>query len=174
TWSILADTGCTCAGWAWTGWAWAIVVPETGTIRATATAAARLFTIELPVPRRPAVISQSLPVPGQADLHATLILALRFVTNRRIHGRVAPAGVRERRVGELCRSAEVVHLLQPVDRGREALVTRLELQRQVERVVPRLVQVAAVEPQAVLLRGLPHVALLALPGAGVLGGVGAQ
>src|SRR5256885_7705415 len=40
---------------------------------------------------------------------------------------------------------------------------------QVQRVVARLVQVAAVEPQRLLLRGLPHVALLALPRSRVLG-----
>ena len=55
----------------------------------------------------------------------------------------------------------------------ERIVRRLyaELQREVERVVPGLVQVAAVHPQVGHLGGLPHVALLALPGPRVLGGV---
>ena len=35
-------------------------------------------------------------------------------------------------------------------------------------------QVAAVEPQPILLRGLPHVPLFALPRPGVLGGVRAK
>ncbi|MCO5546654.1 hypothetical protein L7F22_000088 [Adiantum nelumboides] len=69
---------------------------------------------------------------------------------------------------------EVVALLQRVDRGVDARLARLELQRQVERVEPGLVQVAAVEPQVLLLGGLPHVALLALPGTGVLGRVRAE
>ena len=41
-----------------------------------------------------------------------------------------------------------MHLLQPVDRRGDVLVPGLELQRQVQRVVPGLVQVAAVEPEA--------------------------
>ena len=40
--------------------------------------------------------------------------------------------------------------------------------------MPRLVEVAAVEPQRILFGRLPHVALLALPGTWVLGGVRAQ
>src|SRR4051812_35363519 len=71
-------------------------------------------------------------------------------------------------------SPQVVHLLQPVHRRRDPLVASLQLQREVQRVVPRLVQVAAVEPQRLLPGGLPHVALLALPRAGVLDGVRAQ
>ena len=61
-----------------------------------------------------------------------------------------------------------------VDRGLEALEARLQLQREELRVVPRLVEVAAVHPQVRHLRRLPHVALLALPRTGVLGGVGAE
>ncbi|MCY1209700.1 hypothetical protein D9M72_213620 [compost metagenome] len=67
-----------------------------------------------------------------------------------------------------------MHLLQAVDLHRHPHLPRLQLQGQVLRVVPGLVQVAAVEPERILLRGLPHVALFALPGAGVLGGVRAQ
>jgi hypothetical protein len=37
--------------------------------------------------------------------------------------------------------------------------------------VPRLVQVAAMKPQGLLLGGLPHVALLALPRPRILGSV---
>src|SRR5256885_5351055 len=48
---------------------------------------------------------------------------------------------------------------------------RLEVQREVERVVAALHQVAAVEPEAGLFRRLPHVAELAFPWTGgVLGG----
>src|SRR6476620_536630 len=50
----------------------------------------------------------------------------------------------------------------------------LELQRQVQRVVTRLVQVPTVKPQRLLLRRLPHVALLALPWTWVLGGFGTE
>ena len=53
---------------------------------------------------------------------------------------------------------------------RQAFHARLQLQRQVLRIVARLVQVAAVEPQRRLLRRLPHVALLAFPGSGVFRG----
>src|SRR3954453_4367416 len=73
--------------------------------------------------------------------------------------------------GSLC---QVVHLLKPVDGRLEADGARLELQREVERIVARLVQVAAVEPQRLLPGRLPHVALLALPRPGVLLGVRAE
>ena len=43
-------------------------------------------------------------------------------------------------------SAEVMDLLQAVDRGRDADLTGLELQPEEERVVPGLVQVTAREP----------------------------
>src|ERR1700755_133241 len=72
------------------------------------------------------------------------------------------------------RSAQVVHLLQAVHRSSDALVAGRQLQGQIQRVMPRLVQVAAVEPQILLLGRLPHVALLALPRAGVFGGVAAK
>src|SRR4051794_12959548 len=65
-------------------------------------------------------------------------------------------------------SAEVMHLRQAVDGRVDPDRARLELQGEVEGVVPRLMQVAAVEPQGLLLRRLPHVALLALPGTRVL------
>src|SRR4051812_36980661 len=65
-------------------------------------------------------------------------------------------------------SALVVDLLQPVYRRVDPDLPRLELQREVQGVVARLVQVAAVEPQRLLLGRLPHVALLALPRPGVL------
>src|ERR1700710_2028530 len=70
--------------------------------------------------------------------------------------------------------SRVMHFLKPVHRRRNAHLPRLQLQRQELRVMARLVQVAAVEPQGLLLRRLPHVALFALPGAGVLGGGGAE
>src|SRR5579871_5388535 len=57
----------------------------------------------------------------------------------------------------------VVHLGALVDGCRDALHARFELQGQVVRVVARQGEVAAVEPQALLSRRLPHVAQLALP-----------
>src|ERR1700685_1395594 len=63
--------------------------------------------------------------------------------------------------------ADVMRLLQPVDWRRQALHPRLQLQRQILRIVPGLVEIAAVEPQGFLLGRLPHIAQLALPGAGV-------
>src|SRR4051812_48251849 len=51
---------------------------------------------------------------------------------------------KRRRLERRSRSARVVHLGQSVDRRRDALVAGLQLQREVERVVTRLVQVAAV------------------------------
>ena len=50
-------------------------------------------------------------------------------------------------------------VLSAVDRCRDAFHPDLQLQRPKLRVVPRLVQVAAMEPQGFLLGGLPHVAL---------------
>src|SRR6478735_2474310 len=71
-------------------------------------------------------------------------------------------------------SRQVVGLREGVDGRVDALHPGLELHREVAGVVPRLVQVAPVEPQVVLSRGLPHVAQLALPGARVLRRVGAE
>src|SRR5450830_1013634 len=45
---------------------------------------------------------------------------------------------------------QVVHLLQAVDLHGQPFLARLELQRQVQRVMARLVQIAAVEPQRLL------------------------
>src|SRR5690606_16880715 len=45
---------------------------------------------------------------------------------------------------------------------------------QVQRVMPRLMQVTAVKPEVLLLGGLPHVAQLAFVRARILGGAGAQ
>src|SRR3954454_13217228 len=83
-------------------------------------------------------------------------------------------GLSEKTTWWRIRSGKVVDLLEAVDGRVDALHARFELQREVERVVARLVQVAAVEPQRVLVRRLPHVALLALPRARVLLGVRAQ
>src|SRR3954451_13592742 len=83
-------------------------------------------------------------------------------------------GLSEKTAWWRIRSGKVVALLEAVAGRVDALHARLELQRQVERVVARLVQVAAVEPQRLLPRRLPHVALFALPRAGVLGRVRAE
>ena len=53
--------------------------------------------------------------------------------------------------------------LQAIDRRRNALLARPQLQRKELRVVTRLVQIAAMEPEPFLLRRLPHVALFAPP-----------
>src|ERR1700710_941282 len=63
---------------------------------------------------------------------------------------------------------------QRVDRGRKPFHSRLQLKRQILRVMARLMQVAALEPETRLLRRLPHIAQLALPGTWILGGVGAE
>src|ERR1700749_2546497 len=64
--------------------------------------------------------------------------------------------------------------LQAIDRRRNSFVACFQLQREELRIMARLMQIAAVEPQAVLLGRLPHVALFALPWAGVLGRVRAE
>src|ERR1043165_5435882 len=61
-----------------------------------------------------------------------------------------------------------MHFSEFVDRSWYTLHARLELKRQELRVVPRLVQVAAVKPQAGLPRWLPHVAKLTFPRSWVL------
>src|SRR6266702_3293433 len=71
-------------------------------------------------------------------------------------------------------SGLVVDGLQAIDRRRDALVACFQLQGKELRVMARLMQIAAVEPQAFLLRRLPHVALFAFPWAGVLGRVRAE
>src|SRR5690349_19790533 len=70
--------------------------------------------------------------------------------------------------------AEMMNLRQGMNRRRNALQPGLELQREVAGIVPRLGQVAAMEPQPGLLRGLPHAAQFALPRAGVVGRVAAE
>ncbi|KAA3452615.1 hypothetical protein C7I87_00070 [Mesorhizobium sp. SARCC-RB16n] len=55
-----------------------------------------------------------------------------------------------------------------VDRCGQAKLPGLQLQRQILRIVARLMEVAAMEPQRLLLGRLPHVALLAFPGTGVV------
>mmetsp|Transcript_23186 Transcript_23186/g.51502 ORF Transcript_23186/g.51502 Transcript_23186/m.51502 type:complete len:200 (+) Transcript_23186:135-734(+) len=67
-----------------------------------------------------------------------------------------------------------MHGAEAVDPPPHLLHARLQLQRQVARVVPGLVQVPPVEPQPLHLRGLPHIAQFALPRPRVLGGVRAQ
>mmetsp|Transcript_14521 Transcript_14521/g.38603 ORF Transcript_14521/g.38603 Transcript_14521/m.38603 type:complete len:787 (-) Transcript_14521:9-2369(-) len=71
-------------------------------------------------------------------------------------------------------SGGVVDLLQPVDLRLQAQRAGLQLEREVERVAPVHLQVAAVHPQPLHLRGLPHVPELALPGARVARGARAQ
>src|SRR4051812_24367433 len=68
----------------------------------------------------------------------------------------------------------MMDFLQAVYRCWNFLHPRLQLQREIERIVPRLVQIAAVEPQRLLLGRLPHIALLALPRPWILGGVRAE
>ena len=54
-------------------------------------------------------------------------------------------------------SAQMVHALLAINRRRQPDLARLDLQSQDERIEARLLQVAAVEPQRLLLRRLPHV-----------------
>src|SRR5262245_48035395 len=60
-------------------------------------------------------------------------------------------------------SPAVMHFLQPVNRRRNSFHAGFQLQREKLRIVPRLMQIAAMKPQCLLLRRLPHVALLAFP-----------
>jgi hypothetical protein len=71
-------------------------------------------------------------------------------------------------------SAEMVHSLETIYRCRKAFHSRLELECKKLRVVARLVQIAAMEPERVLLCRLPHVPLLALPWARVFGRIRAE
>src|SRR6266516_7074997 len=66
--------------------------------------------------------------------------------------------------------AHVVDFLESVYRRRDCFHARLELKGQIQRVVSRLVQVAAVKPKRLLLGGFPHVAQLPLPRSGILCG----
>src|SRR5690348_7180670 len=72
------------------------------------------------------------------------------------------------------RSSLVMDLGPSVDRRRDSLQPRLELEREEAGIVPRLGEVAAVEPQSFLRRRLPHVAQFAFPWAGILGGAGTE
>ena len=65
----------------------------------------------------------------------------------------------------------MVDFLESVDRCRDSFHPCLELEGQVQGVVSRLVQVAAMKPKRLLLGGFPHVAQLPLPWSGVLGGI---
>ncbi|MER9314958.1 transposase, partial [Mesorhizobium sp. M0659] len=62
----------------------------------------------------------------------------------------------------------------PKHRRRNPFHPRLDLQRHIFRVKPRQRQIAAVEPQRVLRRRLPHVAQLALPRTGIALDAGAE
>src|SRR5438270_8428826 len=86
----------------------------------------------------------------------------------------APAAGIAARPGTRRQSTAVMDLMKSVHGCVEADRPGLELQREIERVVSRLVQVSAVEPQRLDLGGLPHIALLALPGAGILCGARPQ
>lgn len=58
--------------------------------------------------------------------------------------------------------------------GGNVLETGFELKGEVPGVVSRFGKVAAVKPEVGLVGGLPHVAELAFPGAGVVLGIGAE
>src|SRR3989442_10785796 len=72
---------------------------------------------------------------------------------------------------EVAALTQMVDFLETVDRCGDSFHPRLELKSQVQGVVSRLVQVAAMKPKPLLLRGFPHVAQLPLPRSGVLDGV---
>src|SRR6266850_5848480 len=90
---------------------------------------------------------------------------------RAISGLMLADHAQRNRIG---RSAEMVDLLKTVNRCGNAFHSRLQREGQKLRVVTRLMQVAAVEPKPLLLRRLPHVALLAFPWARVFGRIRAQ
>src|SRR5262245_16550438 len=64
-------------------------------------------------------------------------------------------------------SAPMIDGLQAIDGGGDADGARLDLQRQLQRIKPGLLQVAPVKPERRLLRGAPHVAQFAFPGSWV-------
>src|SRR3954451_7897401 len=100
-----------------------------------------------------AVANTPAAAPADSPTSAAASCATRLQANSVPTDRFAPPPAVTSRAGV---SGEVVHLLESVHRRRDPLVAGLELQREVEGVVPRLVQVAAVEPQRLLLGGLPH------------------
>src|SRR5579872_6452638 len=69
---------------------------------------------------------------------------------------------------------DVMHRRHAIDRRRDAFHARLQLQGQELRIVARLVEIAAVEPQRLLVGRLPHVAQLAFPRARILARIGAE
>src|SRR5690242_17864549 len=71
-------------------------------------------------------------------------------------------------------SGRVMDLLESIHRRRDPLHSRFELKGEIQRVVTRLVQVAAVKPQPILLGWFPHVAQLAFPRPRVFGRAGTQ
>ena len=60
-----------------------------------------------------------------------------------------------------------------VDGGWDVFEAGLELEGEVSGVVAGFGEVAAVEPEVGLVGGFPHIAEFALPGAGVVLGIGA-
>src|SRR5262245_48103203 len=70
--------------------------------------------------------------------------------------------------------APVVHGLQAPDRRGDAELPGLDLQGELQGKEPRLLQVAGMEPEPLLLRRAPHVPELALPRPRILGGSGAE
>src|SRR5690349_10735064 len=71
-------------------------------------------------------------------------------------------------------SAGMVTLGKAVHGCIDPFEARLQLQRQIQRIMPRLMQVAAVEPEVFLLGWLPHVPQFALVGARIIRGSGTQ
>src|SRR5262245_18307385 len=83
-------------------------------------------------------------------------------------------GNRGDRLGRFGPSASMINRLQAVDGGGDARRARRDLQGKLQGKEPRLLQVAAMKPERLLLRRPPHVPELALPRAGILGGIGAK
>src|SRR5262249_61315294 len=84
---------------------------------------------------------------------------------------LAPAG--GNRAGRRS-SAPMIDRRQAIDGSGDPHRPRLDLQRELQGIKARLLQVAAVEPEPLLLRRPPHVPELALPRARVLGRARAQ
>src|SRR5262245_2541455 len=58
----------------------------------------------------------------------------------------------------------VVDIADAINRGGKSFLSRLDLQGQIQRIMTRLVQIAAMKPQRWLPGRLPHVAQFAFPG----------
>src|SRR5229473_1148836 len=123
-------------------------------------------------PTRPTINIDSTDVATMRTINPTAMATIRLLIDCLIIDPENFFKFRRVRVFEMslppCDSGLVMDGLKAMDRRWNALVARLQLQGKELRIMARLMQIAAVEPQAFLLRRLPHVALFTFPWAGVL------